>query len=211
MLLFLLSHLQRINKQIYTSTKAFFCSVIKHNPLKWQSETCCLTEDPPSQTCTCRSHKNHVTAAGFEGTQTVPVLGVSHGWIESFHAHLWVGFMTNWSIKECNNLTLWFPSSSRENEHRSLKSLDCFGDGVVFILQTAKYLQPKKVRKGRELKLNLFIMILGILLMASCNYFQRPKGPYECTQRFRMWKQCNNPSLHRKLCAHAANYGLQVC
>lgn len=52
-----------------------------------------------------------------------------------------------------------------------MKSLDCFGDGVVFILQTAKYLQPKEARKERELKLNLFIMTLGILVMASCNYF----------------------------------------
>lgn len=31
-----------------------------------------------------------------------------------------------------------------------LKSLDCCGDGVVLVLQTAKYLQPKKVWKVKR-------------------------------------------------------------
>lgn len=74
--------------------------------------------------------------------------------------------MTNWNIKACNHLSV-SPKHSPENERRSLKSGDCFGDGVVFILQTAKYLQASRARKEREWKLNGFIMVLGILALFS--------------------------------------------
>lgn len=40
----------------------------------------------------------------------------------------------------CDFQTYW----RKKKKHHSLKSLDYLGDGAVFILQTAKYLQPTK-------------------------------------------------------------------
>lgn len=109
MLLFQLSHLQHINKHISTdksilllSNKAQAFKVVDWNmPSHRGPALSDMHLSQPWKLCNCWRA---------EGTQTIPVLDVLHGWIENVRAHLWVGYVTNWNIKDCNHLSLWVPN-----------------------------------------------------------------------------------------------------
>lgn len=113
-------HIFSVNKPFYTKTKTFLCLVIKHNSLKWQTETCSLTNATRPlrhalvaavKPCNCRR---------VEETQTLPVLGVFHGWIESFHGHLWAQ-LVSWQLEHQSLLQPHCVISKHvgENKHHS--------------------------------------------------------------------------------------------
>lgn len=157
-------------------TRAFLCSVIKQNPLKWQTETCSVTEDPPSQTCTCRSRKTMILLTGWRNPDCSS-FGYFNGWVESFHAQL-----VSWQVEYQKNIKK--TSNSVISKHR--ENVISFPEKSGLLWKWCTFSSHKlvniynRIRPGkREWKLYLFFVILEILdcgIMQLISSVQRSLG-----------------------------------
>lgn len=114
MLLFFLSHLQPVNKQIHTSTNAFFLQAVKHHALKWPPQTRSLA----------------ALAAASRPLRPALVVAVKTGWNKTQTVFFFFLFAAELKVSTLVYELGWFHESCSikagcRKRASFLKSLDC--------------------------------------------------------------------------------------